>query len=285
MTVGVSGSIDCAVSVMIFTLNEELNIEHCLDSLKWCDDVVVIDSFSADRTLDICLARGLRIVQHAFEGFGTQRNWALDEVDLKHEWVLILDADERVPASLAYEINALARTAPESVGAYRVRRRFYLWGRWLRFSSLYPTWVVRFIRIGRVRYLNKGHSETQEVDGMVGVLRGYLIDENHKPLAAWFERQGRYARQEAEFEVAQEGVDHLFKNLLVSDPMLRRAALKRLASKLPFRGFLYFAYCYCFRLGFLDGKDGFEFCRMKAIYQSMIAAHKHELRKKSLPPG
>ena len=272
-----SARAQCHVSVLIFTLDEELNLEHCLESLSWCDDVVVVDSFSTDGTLDICAAHGIQSVQHAFSGFGDQRNWALQTLDLKHEWVLILDADERVTAELAEELNMLARTSPEHVAAYRMKRRFHMWGRWLRYSSLYPTWVVRFVRRGRVLFVNRGHAETQEIDGDSREVSGFLIDENHKSLEEWFERQARYARQEALFELKNEAGPRDFLNLVSTDPLRRRASLKKIASRLPFRNVLYFFYCYVLRLGFLDGADGFRFCRMKAIYQSMIVTHKQDI--------
>lgn len=270
---------ECAVSVLIFTLNEEQNLSHCLESVKWSDDVVVVDSFSSDGTLDICRAHGIRSVQHAFSGFGDQRNWALQQLDLRHEWVLILDADERVPLELAHELNCFAKTSPERVAAYRVKRRLHMWGKWLRYSSLYPTWVVRFVRRQRVRFVNRGHAETQEVDGDLRETEGYLIDENHKSLEAWFERQSRYARQEALFEIENETTSHRLQELVSTDPMRRRACLKSIASRLPVRDILYFVYCYILRFGILDGADGFRFCRMKSMYQSMIATYKHDIRR------
>lgn len=275
----VSGTAGCSVSVLVFTLNEDLNLPHCLASLEWCDDVVVVDSFSTDGTLEICSKQNVRSAQHAFSGFGDQRNWALDELQLKHQWILILDADERVPPELALELNQLARTSPEHIGAYRLKRRFYLWGKWLRHSSLYPNWVVRFAHKDKIRYANRGHSESQSVDGEIGEIRGYLIDENHKDLDAWFERQVRYARQEAEFELEIEGHEFAWSDLASPEPLRRRAALKRIASRLPLRGFFYFLYSYVVRLGFLDGTAGYMFCRMKAMYQSMIVANKYELRR------
>jgi len=281
VSVGVPPASDCAVSVLIFTLNEELNLDHCLDSLQWCDDTIVVDSFSTDKTLDICKKRQIRSVSHVFSGFGDQRNWALRTVPLKHDWVLILDADERVPTALAIELNHIGRAAAAPFDAYRVKRRFHLWGRWLRHSSLYPTWVVRFVQRSRVQYKNRGHSETQEVDGQIGELSGFLIDENHKSIEEWFERQGRYARQEAQFEVDTEQTGPGLVGLISKNPMRRREAVKQIASKIPFRGPMYFLYCYVLRLGFLDGTDGFVFCRMKAMYQSMIAVSKHDIKTAS----
>lgn len=269
------------VSVLIFTLNEELNLPACLDSLQWCDDIVVIDSFSDDATLEICRRRNVRVVQNEFTGFGDQRNFALEQVDSKHDWVLILDADERVPPNLAEELSKLAVTSPSNVGAYRLRRRFHLWGRWLRYSSLYPTWVVRFVRRGKVRYVNRGHAETQVVEGDIGEIRADLIDENLKGLDAWFDRQSDYARRDAEYELECERVPFNWLSVFSTDPMQRRASQKRIVANFPFRGFFYFVYCYVFRMGFLDGRDGLVFCRMKAIFHEMTASNKHEMRKSS----
>ena len=269
------------VSVLIFTLNEELNLPACLNSLEWCDDVVVIDSFSTDNTVDICRRGQVRVVQNTFTGFGDQRNFALQNVELKHDWVLILDADERVPQELARELSALATANASHIGAYRLRRRFHLWGKWLRHSSLYPTWVVRFVHRGKVRYVNRGHAETEQVDGETAEIRSYLIDENVKDLDAWFDRQSEYAGKDAEYELESEGASMTWLSMLSADPMQRRVALKRMAARLPIRGFLYFLYCYLFRMGFLDGRDGLMFCRMKAMYQNMIVLKKHERRKLS----
>lgn len=268
------------VSAMIFTLDEELNLPKCLASLAWCDDVIVIDSFSRDRTEQIAREGGARFFQNRFEGFGTQRNWALDNTSPKHDWILILDADERTPPAMVEAMRDQIATAPEGTAAFRVARRFYLWGRWLEHSSLYPTWVVRLIHKERVRYKNRGHAETQEVAGDVGVLREDLIDENEKGIVEWFERQTRYARKEAEFELGEaRGRDPM--ELLSGDPLVRRAALKRLARALPGRAPLYFFYSYVLRGGFRDGRDGLAFCSMRALFEQMVVVHKYDLSRRA----
>src|SRR5262245_55499715 len=175
-----------SASVLIFTLNEELHLPFCFDSLGWSDDVIVVDSYSTDRTEAICRERGIRFVQHVFEGFGRQRQWAMDNLPTKHDWILILDADERVPEELALEICEVLNDVPPTVGAFRLRRRFHFWGRWLRYSSLYPTWVVRLVHKQRVRYADCGHAETQSVIGEIRNLRNDLIDENLKGIDEWF---------------------------------------------------------------------------------------------------
>jgi len=268
------------VSVMIFTLNEEVHLPSCLAALEWCDDVIVIDSFSTDRTEAICREGGARFYQRAFDGFGGQRNWALRHAEPRYAWILILDADERVPPELARELCDKAQSAPATAGAYRVRRRFCMWGRWLRYSSLYPTWVVRFVRRDRIRYVDRGHAETQEVNGDILDLANDLIDENLKGIDEWFERQNRYSTKDAEYELACAALAVDWAGLISSEALRRRASLKQLAARLPFRPALYFLYSYVCRMGFLDGRDGLVFCRMKALYQRMVDVKKHDLRRK-----
>jgi glycosyltransferase involved in cell wall biosynthesis len=269
------------VSVMIFTLDEEVHLPSCLAALRWCDDVIVVDSFSRDRTEQVVRDFGARFFQHAFEGFGSQRNWALDETAPRHEWILVLDADERVTPELVDEMRRVLAAPQEGVGAFRLRRRFYMWGRWLRYSSLYPNWVVRLVHRDRVRYVNRGHAETQEVRGEVRELEHDLIDENLKGIDEWFERQGRYARKEAEHELAEEGRARAgWAGLFARDPLVRRATLKRIAWRTPARPLAYFAYSYVFRRGFLDGRDGLVFCVMKSIYQALIVAKKYDIQRR-----
>jgi glycosyltransferase involved in cell wall biosynthesis len=264
---------------MIFTLNEEVHLPSCLAALAWCDDVIVVDSFSTDRTRTICEAAGVRFVEHAFEGFGSQRTWALDHAAPKFDWVLILDADERVPPELAGELAQIAREDPAGVGAFRVRRRFYLWGRWLRYSSLYPTWVVRFVRRDRVRYVNRGHAETQEVAGEVRDLQHDLVDENLKGIDEWFERQNRYSRKDADYELAEASGPLRLRELFSGEPLVRRAAMKRLAWRTPGRPLVFFLYNYIWRRGFLDGREGLVFCSMKALYYAMVDVKKFDARR------
>lgn len=272
------------VSVMIFTLNEQVHLPSCLDALQWCDDIIVVDSFSSDNTRAICEERGVRFFQNAFTGFGNQRNWALDNTSPKHPWLLILDADERVTPELAVEMSEIAGKDPAHIGAYQLRRRFYMWGKWLKYSSLYPSWVVRFIRLDRVRYINRGHAETQEVQGEIGNLQHDLIDENLKGIGDWFDRQNRYASKEAEYELDQEKKGLRPSELFSSAPLVKRAALKRLAGRMPARGLIYFSYSYFLRFGFMDGKAGFVFCLMKAWYQSQIAIRKYDNRVNGIKP-
>jgi glycosyltransferase involved in cell wall biosynthesis len=267
------------VSVMIFTLDEEPNLPGCLDSLRWCDDVIVVDSYSRDRTERIAKEGGARFFQNRFEGHGTQRNWAIDNTSPKHDWILVLDADERVPDEMAEEMASVLSSSPPEIGAYRLKRRFHLWGRWLEHSSLYPTWIVRLIHKDRVRYKNRGHAETQDVAGEIGELRTDLIDANEKGIVEWFDRQTRYARKDAEHELEAEQRPLAATDLFSRDPLVQRSALKRLGYRAPLRAPLYFLYAYLVRGGFRDGDDGLAFCTMRALYFQMVNVHKYDLRK------
>jgi glycosyltransferase involved in cell wall biosynthesis len=268
-----------ACSVMIFIRDEEVHLPSCLESLRWCDDVIVIDSFSTDRSLAICQAAGVRVFQRAFDGFGSQRNWALEGVQTKHDWVLILDADERVVPEMVQELRHTLPAVPAEVAAFRVARRFYMWGRWLRHSSLYPIYVVRLVRKGRVKYVNRGHAETQLIDGVTAQLRTDLIDENLKGLEEWFARQNRYSSREAEYELEQAHGAWRARNVASGDPVARRAALKQLAARLPGRPLWYFLYSFVLRGGFRDGYDGLMFCIMKSIYEAMVSVKKYDLQR------
>jgi len=264
---------------MIFTLNEEIHLPTCLSSLKWCNDIIIVDSFSTDRTEEICRTFGARFFENHFEGFGKQRNWALDNTNPKNEWILILDADERVSSELADEICELVRRVPRQVGAYRVRRRFYMWGRWLRYSSLYPTWVVRLIRKNRVHFINSGHGETQEVEGEIRELENDLIDENLKGIEEWFERHNRYSSREVKYELAQISSSIRWIHIFSRNPLARRKAIKYLAANIPGRPLLYFLYSYFVRFGFLEGRDGLTFCLMKTVYYEMISVKKYNMKR------
>jgi glycosyltransferase involved in cell wall biosynthesis len=272
------------VSVMIFTLNEERHLPRCLGSLRWSDDVIVVDSYSSDRSREIAQAAGARFVQQRFSTMWEQRNWALEHAGAKHEWVLILDADERVPPELGRELLDVSRNAPAALAAYRVRRRLYMWGRWLRHSSLYPTWIVRLVQRHRVRYFGRGHGEGEHVDGEIRDLQHDLIDENLGGIEAWFARQNAYSTRDAQHELETEKRGVGFGGLLARDPAARRLALKALAARVPGRALAYFLYSYVWRRGFLDGRDGLVYCTMKAVYQQMVNIKKHDYRRRQVQP-
>ena len=271
------------ISVLILTLNEEQNLPGCLESVRWSDDVVVFDSYSSDRTVEIARAAGTRVIQRQFDDYGSQREAARTQVDYKHPWVLALDADERPDEDLIREMQGLAASRSPHA-AYRMRRKDHFMGRWVRHSTLYPSWFVRLYRPDRMHYEPRGVHEYPTVNGSVGALQGHLIHHSFsKGLGDWFGKHARYAALEARENVnsLQECEQIDWAGLIARrDPIRRRRALKELSFRMPLRPSLRFLYMYLVRGGFLDGRPGFTYCRMLAAYEYMIVLSVDELRRR-----
>jgi glycosyltransferase involved in cell wall biosynthesis len=272
-----------SISILILTLNEEANLPACLEGCAWCDDVVVFDSFSGDKTCEIAALKGARVFQRQFDDYAAQRNAALTTVSYKHPWVLMLDADERTPADLVAEMSqAVAAAAPEAA-MFRMRRKDMFLGRWLRRSSGYPTWFGRLVRVGRV-HVERAVNEEYVASGSVGYLRAHLVHYPfNKGLSYWLERHNRYSTMEAGALLAQRGAPLDGWALLGRDPIARRRALKRLAYRLPMRPSLVFLYWYIIRLGFLDGRAGYAFVRLRTTYELLIDLKVLEQRQRADP--
>ncbi len=274
-----------AISVLILTLNEEDNLPRCLASLDWCDDVVVLDSGSTDRTCAIAEERSARVFERPFDDYASQRNHGLEKIDYRHEWLLMVDADEEVPADLVQEMRKAVERAASEVTLFRMRRKDYFLGRWIRRSSGYPTWFGRLARLGRVR-VERTINEEYVTDGKVELLQTHL---NHYPFNkgfhAWFEKHNRYSTMEGELLEARQAERHPLSDLLHRDPTLRRKWIKSLVYRLPGRPLLMFFALYVVRGGFLDGRAGLTFCLLRSFYEFMIDCKAHEvgLRKQNLP--
>ena len=273
-----------SVSALILTLNEESNIGECLDSLAWCDDIVILDSLSTDRTPAIAAERNVRLVSRRFDNWSAHQNWAVSHIDFKYPWVLYLDADERCPADLREEVLRRATdTAPEA--AFRMRRKDYFMGRWLKHAQLYPTWFVRLFRPGRIRY-ERLVNPVAVVDGPIGELRGHIV---HFPfshgVSHWIARHNRYSDLEALEAQRARGGPAALGDLWSRDPNARRRALKDLFFRMPARPLLKFMYYYAWRRGFLDGQAGLTYATLQAMYEYMIACKGAELerRQRGLP--
>jgi glycosyltransferase involved in cell wall biosynthesis len=273
-----------SVSVLILTLNEEINIAACLESVSWCDDVVVLDSLSTDRTQALAAEHGARVVRRAFDNWSAHQNWAVANIEFRHPWVLYLDADERCLPGLRDEaLHRALALAPES--AFRIRRKDYFMGHWLKHAQLYPTWLVRLFRPQRIRY-ERLVNPVAVVDGPIGELSEHII---HYPfshgVSHWIARHNRYSDMEA--GEAAKVRDHraVSGSLWSRDPNERRRALKDIYQQMPARPLIRFLYCYGWRRGFLDGRAGLTFATLQAIYEYMIACKGAELerRRRGLP--
>jgi glycosyltransferase involved in cell wall biosynthesis len=277
-----------SVSVLILTLNEEINIRECLESLSWCDDIVVLDSMSTDRTRAIAEELGARVVARAFDNWSAHQNWAVANIEFRYPWVLYLDADERCPSDLRDDVLRCARQRGTEC-AFRMRRKDYFMGRWLKHAQLYPTWFVRLFRPDRIRY-ERLVNPVAIVDGTIGEIGAHII---HYPfshgVSHWIARHNRYSDMEAleaaKVRVRPDGTSAASATVWSIDPNERRRALKDIFFRLPARPLVKFIYYYAWRRGFLDGRAGFTYATLQAIYEYMIACKGAELerRRRGLP--
>ncbi len=274
-----------SVSVLILTLNEEDNIRRCLSSLGWADDVVVLDSYSTDKTTDIVCESGAKLYQRAFDDYASQRNYGLNEIKYKNPWILMVDADEEVSEELVNEMKTTLDAAEEDVCLYRMRRKDYFMGRWIKRSSGYPTWFGRLIKVGHVK-VDRAINEEYVTDGRVGYLDHHL---HHYPFnkgfSAWLEKHNRYSSMEADL-IIQGGLEEpRLADFLNRDPAIKRKAIKSLVYRMPGRPLLMFFALYVVRGGFLDGKPGLVFCLLRSFYEFMIncKVKEYQLRDEGKP--
>ena len=259
------------ISVIVLTLNEEANVGRALQSVAGSCDVVVVDSGSTDRTVEIARATGARVFHHPFVTSALQRQWALEEVSYANPWLFVLDADEVVPACLGAELSDPSRLAGVDTAAARTRVVFE--GRWIPRSSLYPTWTVRMLRIGAAQYEQRSVNAHASSTGRVCHLTHDVVHEDLKPLCVRAKKLDRYARLEA-LETARLLASPL-SALRSADTWRRR--VKILHSVLPLRAMTK-AMALMLRGGIREGVAGWHFIEDSWHQERMTARYLAELR-------
>jgi len=271
------------VSILILTLDEEVNIEACIASVSWSDDIVVLDSGSVDQTRALAEKAGARVFMRAFDNYAAQRNYGLNKIEWRHPWVLMLDADEIVPADLSREMIERVSDASSDTCLYRMRRKDFLFGTWIRGSGGYPTWFPRLARVGRT-WVEREINEEYKTDGEIGELRAHL---HHYPfnkgLSAWIAKHNRYSTMEAELLVRSAcfTAPAPMRDVFSADPLRRRRALKALVHKMPMRPLVVFCAGYVLKRGFLEGRAGLAFSLLRSWYEFMIDVKVTELRRRA----
>lgn len=259
------------VSTLVLTFNEEKNIALCLEALAWCDEIVVVDSGSTDRTVEIAGAYGARVLTRAFDDFAAQRNFGLDHGELRNEWVLHLDADEVVTPAFIGALAALVPTA--TIDAWRVPSKTMMFGRWLKHAGMYPTYQVRIGHRERLRFKQVGHGQREDLptERVATFDEPYLHYNFSHGVKRWLEKHVKYAQDEARV-ILQQRVDTRVSTT-GKDPVEKRRALKAAAARLPLwlRPLARMVYLLVFRQGFRDGRAGFVYSWMMAVYEAMIA--------------
>lgn len=275
------------VSILVPIKNEAGNLPRCLGSVQWAGEIVVVDSQSTDGSIGI--AEGLGATVHQFEYNGTwpkKKNWALENVPFKHDWVFILDADEVLPPGAEEEFLKIVEDPSPAHDGYWINRRFMFMGKWLK-HAYYPNWNLRLFRhkLGRYEKLTNaatesGDNEVHEhiiLQGSTGRLGSEMDHYAFPSVDVFIEKHNRYSNWEARVNLdplAQSTASDL------QNPRVRiRRFLKGIARHLPFRPFLRFLYVYFWQRGCLDGKEGYYFARLHALYEFLSIAKTYELRK------
>jgi glycosyltransferase involved in cell wall biosynthesis len=250
------------LSVAVIALNEEERIRACLESVAWADEIVVVDSGSADKTPAIAREFTDRVLFHPWAGYGAQKNVALAQC--QGRWVLSLDADERVPDELRQEIERTLAADPPVAGLFVARRNFFQ-GRWVRHGGWYPDYQLRLFRRGQARFSEAAVHESVRVEGPTGRLRTPLIHQSYRGVEDFVARAHRYAELAAR-ELAAQGCGGSVADLLLR-PLWR------------------FVATYVLRLGFLDGWRGFVLAVLYAQYVFIRAARARELTRLPVAPS
>lgn len=274
-----------SVSILILTLNEEINMPACLASVSRFDDVVVLDSHSTDRTVSLAEEHGARVVQRKFDNWAAHQNWALQRITFKYPWVFYLDADERMTPELAQEIDEIAENPTRSEVAFYCGRRNMFMGKWIK-HAMPPGNIMRFFKPPFIRF-ERLVNPTPLIDGPHGYLRGQLVHYNFsKGLTEWIEKHNKYSLMEATQGLKECRSESLDARSLVSrDSAVRQKTFKSLSFRLPLRPVMKFVYLYIVNCGFLDGRPGLTYCVLQSMYEHMIALKMQELQRheKGLP--
>jgi glycosyltransferase involved in cell wall biosynthesis len=283
----ISRSLKIPLSILVPVKNEASNLDRCLAGVAWADEVWVVDSRSTDSTAEIAVKRGAKVVQFEFNGtWPKKKNWALDNLPFAHEWVFIVDADEVLSPETEEEVRAIVSDPDHPIDGYWINRRFMFMGRWLR-HAYYPNWNLRLFRHCRGRYekltdvdTSSGDNEVHEhviVEGKTGRLRSEMDHYAFPSIDVFIEKHNRYSNWEARVTL-----DRFLKESGQGLPMGRvglRRGLKKLSQRLPFRPTLRFLYVYVCQCGFLDGRAGYHFAKLHAVYEYMCVAKTVELKR------
>jgi glycosyltransferase involved in cell wall biosynthesis len=267
------------ISVLILTKNEQQDLPGCLESVKWCDDIHIFDSYSDDLTLQIAEEARAKITQRKFDNWSVHQNWGLANIKFKYNWVLYIDADERVSESLKEAIFQ-ENLDDSKVVAYQIQRRDFAWnGKWLKHAQMSP-YYLRLFRPNKMRY-QRLVNPVSIPDGSVGGLCGFL---DHYPFSKgikfWIQRHLSYADMEAatRFEDVGNRITFSIKKAIFSkDFTEKRYHQKGIFYSLPGRPFIKWFYMFFIRRAFLDGPSGITYATLQSIYEYFIVLKTREL--------
>ena len=246
------------LTVIILTYNEEIHIDRVIRNVKpWAQKVVILDSGSNDKTLEIIRSNGISVYFRAFDNYSNQRNYAIKNLDITTDWILFLDADEYLSEELKIEIDLSIKDS-DCEGFY-LRRRFYFMGKWIKFGGYYPTYILRLFKKDS-GYFQREINEHFVIEGKTSFLKNDFVDDNIKPFEFWAKKHIDYAKLEGlDLYESNRISDQKKHNISFNSKDFKHWMRYRIFNKLPslLRPLIYFTYIYIFRLGFLNGFPGF----------------------------
>ncbi len=285
------------LSVLVPVKNEAANVRDCISGVSFAEEIVVVDSASTDGTQAIAEGAGARVVQFVWNGnFPRKKNWALENIPWQHEWILIVDADERITPDLEREIReAIHRT---DMDGFYLNRRFWFLGDWIHHCGYFPSWNLRLFRHRLGRYeqieigdsVRSGDNEVHEhvlLNGHAGYLHAPMEHYAFPDIATFVEKHNRYSTWEtaASRKLHQTTGQTILRATPFGAAVERKRWLRKLGLKAPFRPSLRFLYHYLWKQGFRDGYRGWVLCRLLAWYERMIIFKEHEMSRRSWKIG
>ena len=266
-----------SIAVVMITLNEGHNLDGVLDNIQgWADEVFIVDSYSSDDTVDIALRRGVHVVQRAFQGFGDQWNFALEELPIASKWTMKLDPDERLSDELKAGIAAAIQEG--GCDGCSLIRRLWFMGKPLQVTQ--P--LVRVWRTGRCAFSEVAVNEHPLIEGRVASIKGYLEHHDSPNLEHWLDKQNRYTTFEA--DISYRGTRLAAEPKLSGTPLQRRMWLKRHFYMLPGRYFLLFLYNWIWLGAWKSGRAGFIWSRLRSDIMRFIEYKRYEMETTGRDP-
>ncbi len=268
------------VTVIILTKNEERNIEYCLSSLNNFNQVLILDSYSTDRTIQIAKNFDVVIYKRIFKNYGDQRNYALNKLPFINKWILFIDADEMVTPELESEIRNKV-LLKNNINGYYINRKIFFNNKYLKHSNAFPNWNIRlFKKDAGVVYKDKINEHPIFDMPKIGFVKnGYLLHKNRNENIHFLNKHQRYAKLEAE-RLKEQRINKqtAFLQLFSLDPITRKQSLREyIFCYIPLKHVCYFIYLYIFKLGILDGYSGLIYCIHKAKFIKLIDYYSNKL--------
>jgi glycosyltransferase involved in cell wall biosynthesis len=276
------------IAVVIPTKNEEIHISRAIKSaLRITKNVVIVDSSSTDRTIEIAEYFGIIVLQYewtASSNFSKKMNWAFDNMPIKTTWIIRLDADEYFEEDTVRFLPDQLRKLDLAVNAVSLRRRVHFLGKWIRFGGQYPISNIRIIRAGMAKYGSRWLDEAVEVDGnRIVDLSLDIVDDSLISISNWIKKHDKYSNQEAvEALILEVGFISRTSSKFIGKQSLNAEKRKFAYYKLPpfLRGFLLFFYRYFIKLGFIDGVPGFLWAFLQSWwYRTLVDIKISEIKK------